>query len=288
MNDLVESFPLGLDGVSWRAVAVDNASTDRTVEALEQREIPVISMTHNAGYAAAINVGMRHFTNARSILVLNADVVLTRGSVATMFADLRDDPRVGIVVPQVRDFDGELTFNQRREPSLTRALASALIGGDRATRLQLSEIVADPQRYLEPRDVEWAVGAIYLIGQPCADAVGPWDETFFLYSEETDFCERARRAGFLVRYLPDAVAYHEGGGGVHQPRLRSMMVVNRVRHYRRHHSLASAWVFYGAILLNEKLRSLTGNAAAAAAQQALLHPSLRPSEMKCSDSLLPR
>ena len=58
--------------------------------------------------------------------------------------------------------------------------------------------------------------------------------------------------------------------------------------YRRHHSLGSSWIFYAAILLNEKLRSLAGNTAAAAAERALLHPSLRPSEMKCSDSLLPR
>jgi N-acetylglucosaminyl-diphospho-decaprenol L-rhamnosyltransferase len=288
VDALSESLPLGLEGVDWRVVAVDNASTDRTVERLEQHGIHVISMPHNAGYAAAINVGIRHFANARSILVLNADVALARDSVATMLAALRDDPRVGIVVPQVRSFDGELTFNQRRDPSLTRALAPALIGGDRAMRLRLSEIVTDPQRYLTPRDVEWAVGAIYLIGKTCADAVGPWDESFFLYSEETDFCERARRAGFVVRYVSDAIAYHEGGGGVHQPHLRSMMVVNRVRHYRRHHSLGSSWIFYAAILLNEKLRSLAGNTAATSAERALLHPSLRPSEMKCSDSLLPR
>ena len=129
---------------------------------------------------------------------------------------------------------------------------------------------------------------MFLIARACIDAVGDWDESFFLYSEETDYCHRALTAGFRTRYIPTAIAYHEGGGGVNQPRLRSMMVINKVRHYSRLHRAPAAWLFYSAVVLNEAIRAMMGNDAAKAATFALLMPARRPPEIACSTSRLPR
>ncbi len=288
IDDLALSLPAALGVVPARVVAVDNASSDDTVARLRHHGIEVIDMGRNAGYSAAINAGIAAMPEVQAVLLLNPDIVVGPGAVPRMLEVLSDE-RVGIVVPQTRNLDGTLAHNQRRDPTLLRALGPALIGGDRAVRFPLlSEEVADPAKYLRPHDVDWGVGAVMLISRACIDRLGAWDESFFLYSEETDYCQRARRVGFRVRYEPSAIAMHEGGGGVHQPRLRSMMIVNKVRLYRRHHSAAAATLFLFAVLLNEVSRGLMGNTAARAAAHALLVPSRRPPEIQCSDSFLPR
>ncbi len=287
ISDLIRPLRETLEGFAHRIVVADNASEDTTVAQLEDAGIEVVRMGSNRGYSAGINACLRSLADARAVLILNPDIKLGSGSVSALLAAL-DDPRVGVVAPQSRDYGGGLGLTQRRDPSLLRAVGTTVLGGRYSRRFAaLSEFVADEQSYLHARNIHWGVGAVLLVSRECIDAVGEWDESFFLYSEETDYCQRARRMGFLVRYEPSAIAYHEGGGGVHDPRLRSMMVVNKVRLYRRRHHVVPSYLFWAAELLNEFTRGLTGNRAARAAAVALLFPSRRPPEISCSTSLLP-
>jgi N-acetylglucosaminyl-diphospho-decaprenol L-rhamnosyltransferase len=73
---------------------------------------------------------------------------------------------------------------------------------------RLSETVGDDGSYLERHEVDWATGAAMLVTRDCAETTGPWDESFFLYSEKTNFAERARRAGFRIVYEPAARNAH--------------------------------------------------------------------------------
>ncbi|MEP7055858.1 MAG: glycosyltransferase family 2 protein, partial [Actinomycetota bacterium] len=243
LKDLFGSLPLAIGDLSWRAVVVDNASADETVARVEQAGWCVESMGRNAGYAAGINRGVACLPGARAILVLNPDVLMSPGSVSLLYAALADG--VGIAAPQTRGFDGELHLTLRRRPSISRVIGAALLGAGIADRVGgFSETVTDRRVYTTPRDVDWAVGAALLVTRACSDAVGEWDESFFLYSEETDFCERARGAGFRIRYVPNALVRHEGGGGIGQPYLRSMMMVNRVRHFRKMHAAPATFVYW--------------------------------------------
>lgn len=288
VDALIDSLPAACTGLSWTAVAVDNDSTDGSVEMLEARGVKVLRMGRNAGYAAGLNVGIRYLSNARSVLVTNPDIVLYPGSILPASAVLEDD-RVGIVSPQLRSFDGQLGMTQRRTPTALRLIGMTFLGPRIGRRsAHLSDVIDDPQAYLWPQDLDWCVGALMLVSRQCIEAVGPWDESFFLYSEETDYCQRAVAAGFKVRYIPIPAGAHEGGGGVFQPRLRSMMAVNRVRLYSRTHSRAAAYTFFAVAIAFEGSRAMTGNKAAREAVQALIRPSKRPIEIQCSDSLLPR
>jgi N-acetylglucosaminyl-diphospho-decaprenol L-rhamnosyltransferase len=202
-----------------------------------------------------------------------------------------DDPRVGIVAPKMYlpDECSTLERSQRRDPSLLRTWGTALLGGPISRRFaSLSEAVADPARYERSCDVDWAVGAALLISRACLDAVGQWDESFFLYSEETDFCRRARRAGFRVRFTPDAVVRHEGGDGWINPRLRAMMTVNKVREYRRRHRPPASWCFFAGNLFHELTRGFAGRRASRSAAIALVRPKQRPAELDSATSLMPR
>ncbi len=99
---------------------------------------------------------------------------------------------------------------------------------------------------------------------------GPWDESFFLYSEETDFALRARDAGFVTRYDPRAHAVHLEGDSRRNPALWALLACNRVRLYRRRHGRAATTAFYAAVLAREASRAVLGRRPARAAVRALL------------------
>jgi N-acetylglucosaminyl-diphospho-decaprenol L-rhamnosyltransferase len=289
VDRLLASLDAGLGDVRARLVVVDNRSTDDTVARLRRHDrVEVLVRPDNRGYAAAVNVGLQHTREAPAVLVLNPDLTLGGGSVAALLAAARE-PGVGVVVPQVRTPEGEIYPSLRREPTLGRALGAALVGGRLAGRFpRLCETVSDDLSYRERHDVDWATGAAMLVTRACADATGPWDESFFLYSEETDYAARARRAGFRVRYEPGAVVTHAGGDCMTSPRLRSMLVLNRLRYFRRRHGPVRSAAFYAAVLWNEVTRGVLGNGAARAAARGLVRPATRPAELACSDRLVPR
>jgi GT2 family glycosyltransferase len=113
-----------------------------------------------------------------------------------------------------------------------------------------------------------------LIGEDCRAACGPWDESFFLYSEETEFALRARDRGFVTRLAPEAEATHLGGESATSGRLWALLTVNRVRLYRRRHAWPKTALFWTAVLLREAPRAVLGRSPSRSAVAALLR--LRP------------
>ncbi|GAA4710816.1 glycosyltransferase family 2 protein [Nocardioides conyzicola] len=273
---LLDSLPLGLEGADWSLVVADNDSADETV-ALVHRLAPgatVVEMGRNAGYAAGINAAVRAAGDFGAVLVLNPDVRLAPGCVRELLGVL-DATGAGICVPRLEDSRGELILSMRREPTLLRAYADALLGAGRAGRVgALGEVVSDPGRYDVPGSPDWAEGSTQLIGAACWRACEGWDETFFLYSEETDYHLRARDRGFAVRYVPTARAVHLEGASASSPRLWSLLVANRLRLFRRRHTPAGAALFWLASLLREGSRSVLGHAIARSAVRVLVRPSL--------------
>jgi N-acetylglucosaminyl-diphospho-decaprenol L-rhamnosyltransferase len=289
LDPLLDSMDAALGDLRARVLFVDNNSTDDTVARLRTYSGgEVVAQPDNRGYAAAINKGLERTSEAPAVLILNADLALGARSVPVLLAASRE-PGIGIVVPQIRTPEGGIFRSLRREPTVGRALGTAIMGGRFAGRFpRLSETIDDDRSYLERCDVDWATGAAILLTRECVDATGSWDETFFLYSEETDFAERARRAGFRIVYEPAAVVTHTGGDSLISPRLRSMLVLNRLRYFRRRHGRIRSAAFYTAVLWNEFTRAVLGSRAARAAVLGLISPRARPEELACSNRLVPR
>lgn len=270
VGDFLGSLRSGAAGLPrWELVVVDNASSDETL-ALVRVEAPdarIIQLGSNRGYAAAINAAAAAILPGSPLVVTNPDVRLTPGALAGLLATA-DRTGAGIVVPKLRTATGEVSPSLRRQPSIRRALAEALIGGRLAGRLgSLGETVTDPAAYETEQRPDWASGAIMLISAACRAAVGPWDERFFLYSEETDYALRARDHGFEVVYDPSVVVTHLGGEAQVAPRLWSLLVCNRVRLFRKRRGPVAAAIFWAILLLRELIRTpraATHRAAAAA------------------------
>jgi N-acetylglucosaminyl-diphospho-decaprenol L-rhamnosyltransferase len=279
LGTCLASLPDGLRGVEVTEVVVaDNNSRDDTCDIAKNAgglPVRVVQLGRNLGYAAGINAGIASRGSHDAVLVINPDVRVRPGA-AALLATAFARPNVAIAAPRLENPDGSLQPSLRRPPTVARAWAEALIGGNRAGRWgRLGELITSPERYSVPGPAAWATGGVLMISAEACRTLGPWDESFLLYGEETDFALRAGKRGLLTWYVPDAVFEHDGGESGTNPMLWALLTVNRVRVVRRYNSFLSWIGYYAAVVLGEAIRAAAGRQTAKAALTVLVQPSRR-------------
>jgi N-acetylglucosaminyl-diphospho-decaprenol L-rhamnosyltransferase len=191
-------------GASYEIIVVDNASRDGSADMIRERfpDVRLICNDMNAGFGVANNQGMA-VARGRHMLLLNSDTELQPGSDAlsalAVFADAHPD--AGAVGPKLLNLDGSLQPSWARFPTL----ASELLG---RTVRAWTAWPGEPGAY----ETEWLSGACLLVPRAVLAKTGGFDPRFFMYSEETDWCYRIRRAGYRVAFLERAHLLHLGGG----------------------------------------------------------------------------
>jgi GT2 family glycosyltransferase len=282
VGQLLDSLPAAQGQVTCEVVVVDNGSSDATLEVLDTYATVRVIEGTNVGYSAAINRAVRESAPTEAILVLNPDVVLSAGCVSALLDEQRRSG-AGIVAPLVREEDGTVSPSLRREPTLLRNL-----GLGRTRHPLFAEYVDNPVEYERAHDTDWAVGAALLVSRDCHEQLGGWDESFFLYSEETDLCLRAWDRGLGVRYQPHAECMHIGGASGQSPHTHAMQATNRLRLFRRRHGVVSSTAYLVLSVASELSWWARGNPYALTAVRALVQPTKRPPQLNASDRLLPR
>lgn len=255
VGQLISSLRGEARDLRLRVVIADNGSADSTLAQLEQNDdLTVMATGSNLGYAGGINAARAHAGDCEAVLVLNPDLTVGPGSIRQLLARLRQS-RAGIVVPRLLQEDGSTYTSLRREPTVLRAAGDALFGERVAKRPGWStEIEYNPEAYAHPHRIQWATGAALLIDAALEQALGPWDEQFFLYSEETDYFKRARAAGAPIWYEPAAAMTHQMGGSGASVQLESLMAVNRIRYARKQQAPRTAGLLHSAVVCHEALR----------------------------------
>ena len=194
-------------------VVVDNASPDSSA-AIVQAAAPqarLISSAVNRGFAGACNLAWKSVT-ARYWLLLNPDVVLDPGTLEELSRWMDEHPDVAIASPWIRDGDtGERAYPGRAFPSIARTLIELLRlhlllpAQRRGDFLQGSYVRPGAPVAAAP---DWVPGAVMLVRSVAVAAVGPLDESFFLYGEDLEWCWRMRSSGWRISICPDATATH--------------------------------------------------------------------------------
>ncbi len=221
-------------------VVVDNGSTDGTVAFVRER-FPAVAVIEqeNLGLAAAWNRGLEQ-TDSDWVLILNADAWLTAGSLARLVAFAESRPDAAVIGPRLLNVDGTLQRSVRGFPTPWRLATEYFFLRKLAPRSRLfNAFYAAGFDHDEVREAEFVMGACMLVRRAAIAEVGPLDEAFFLFSEETDWCYRFGQAGWRVLFYPGAECVHVGGAS-HGGRLYRENLRGHLRFLAKHRGARAA------------------------------------------------
>ena len=249
------------DSLKLDVTVVDNASGDESADmvASEFPQVSLIRNTRNVGFGAAHNQALRA-ASARHLLVLNSDTQPRTGALRQLVDYLDAHSDVGVVSPRLRYPTGALAPSVRRFPT-------ALTFFFESTQLQRfwpsSHVVnryymRDRRDDGAPHEVDWVTGACLCVRAAAAADVGLFDERFFMYSEEVDWCRRFGAAGWRVVYLPASeVMHHEGASTSQDLAARDVTFQSsKLRYIARWHGPRVAAAFRGYLALEYLARGL--------------------------------
>ena len=215
-------------------VVVDHESTDGTVELVQER-FPDVRLVRqeNRGLAFGWNAGVRE-TSDPYVLLLNSDAWMDDGAVDALAAFADAHPEAAVVGPRLRYPDGRLQRSVRGFPTLWRLATEFFYLRKLAPRTQaLNAFYAGGFDHTSVRDAEVLMGAVWLVRRAAIDDVGPADDAFFLFSEETDWAYRFRAAGWRLLFFPDAGATHVYAAS-HKGRMFVENLRGQLRFLRKH------------------------------------------------------
>jgi N-acetylglucosaminyl-diphospho-decaprenol L-rhamnosyltransferase len=246
-----------LESVRGReVVVVDHGSTDGTVAFVHERfpDVRVIEQ-ENKGMGGGNNAGMRA-ADGRYFFLLNSDAWVVGGALERLVAFADAHPEAAVVGPKLLNIDGTLQRSVRGEPTLWRL----------ATEYLFIRKLAPHSKHLNPlyrgdfahdrvEEVDWLFGPALLVRREAADAVGLFDEDFFMFSEEVDWMTRFRRAGWSVVFFPEAEVIHVGGAS-HGGRMYVENLRGHLRWFAKHRGVKEAERARKLLLWSLRLRAL--------------------------------
>jgi GT2 family glycosyltransferase len=225
-------------GIEYEVIVADNASTDGTVDLVEQRYpwVRLIRRRENSGLSAAINDGARAAAG-EFIAVLNPDVRLEGDVLAPLAAYLREYPDVGVVAPKLLNEDGSLQLSCRAFPGYSTVVFNrySIVTKLFPRNPLSSRYLMSDSGHATTRGVDWVSGAALMLPRRVFDEVGGWDAGFFMFNEDVDLCRRVTNAGYGVVYKPDVSLFHKIGVSTStSPRLVIARHRSIWRYYRKH------------------------------------------------------
>jgi GT2 family glycosyltransferase len=256
----LDRLPEAATQITWEVIIVDNGSTDGSVEMI-RTEFPwvrLICNETNLGYTRPMNQAL-HVAQGEFLVQLNPDTLPGEGAFDKLYSFMRANPEVGICGPKVLNRDGTLQRQCRRSAARPWDVVTYFSGLWRLfphSRLFGRYLLA----YLpedETAEVEAVSGSCMMVRRAVIDQIGYLDEQFFAYQEDSDFCFRARQAGWKVFYYPEAVVVHYGGfGGSRTQPYRGIIEWHRsyLRYYRKHLAKDYCFLVNGLMYLGVGLR----------------------------------
>ena len=281
-RDLVLSLLASLSEPSERSaheielIVVDNNSGDGSVEAV-RREFPsvkLVAQAENRGFAGGVNPGAKAATMPL-LLLLNSDAETSRASIEEAARYMATHPDAGVLGPQILSPQRNPQSSAWRDPSLAWMALSA-VGLSKLKALNFERYHERP--FTEAEAVDCVSGCAMLIRRELFEDLGGFDEDYFMYFEETDFCARVRGVGKQVHHAPVGQFIHEEGGTSKTVRLRTFLDFRRsqILYHRKHGGVSAAIAARALLALSSAVRvpplaalSLTGRSDRASAQLRL-------------------
>lgn len=222
-GELLVDCALALSTQVGQIIVVDNASTDTSIVRLKDAffgngQLNIISLQKNVGFAAGCNLGLSAAIFPY-ILFINPDCLISSDAVERLRQVIESDRRTGMVGGRLLNADGSEQGGSRRAiPTPWRAFVRAT-GLYRFARF-FPALLFDFHLHHQPLpdqpiEVEAISGALMLVRRQAIDAVGNWDEGYFLHCEDLDWCMRFRQKNWKILFAPDVPVLHHQGACSH-------------------------------------------------------------------------
>jgi GT2 family glycosyltransferase len=246
--------------VVLETIVIDNASSDGSPEMVEAEfpQVTLIRAGANLGFGRANNIG---FARAKGefVAMVNSDVVLHPGCMQELARHLRANPGTCLVAPRIQGRTGELQRTCKHLPTLWNtfcrfaALDRLLPGSRHFCGFEL--LAAD---HATTRSVPAIGGCFWLLRGSAIQEVGAFDERFFFYAEDIDWCKRFGESGWAVDFLPTASATHYGGGSTERAPVRYSIEIIRstLQYWRKHHGRSGESVCFSMFVTHHAIRLL--------------------------------
>ena len=196
--------------IKYEIIVVDSESQEKTRELVQDKypEAKIIPFEKNLGYSKIVNIGLKQI-KGDYILILNADIVVLKDAISEMLKFMEKNSEIGILAPQLLDFGGNIQISCFNQPTLGTILARRTVFGKFKKGKQLLNrfLISDWDRK-SVREVDWVQGSAMMTRKEAMEKVGLWDERFFMYFEDTDWCRRFWQNNYKVVYLPNAQMAH--------------------------------------------------------------------------------
>ncbi len=203
VKNAVQDFPSEI-------IVLDSEAETETGEMIKEefKELRYFPFIRNTGYAKLVNVGLKE-SSGEYILVLNADIIVEKESVKKMLEYFEKNPRVGILGPQLLNFNGSVQDSCFRFYCFKTILCRrTILGKTKWGRKELDRFLMHDFDHKHTCEVDWLLGAALMLRHQALEEVGPMDERFFLYFEDVDWCRRFKEKGWNVIYFPEAKIHH--------------------------------------------------------------------------------
>jgi len=258
LKKCLESIRRNPPPASHETIVVDNASSDGSAEMLASLfpEVKLIRSAENFGFAAANNQALR-IAGGEFILFLNSDTELLLISLDPLLRHFEMHPETGIVGPTEQFENGnpypticpspDLSFIFFNHSGLRRRFYKNKLINPYRSLWEKAQITK------KPVEVDWLSGASLMARRQVLDEIGFFDERYFFYMEETDLCERARRGGWKVNFVPESHIIHHGGqstGKVKNGLLTLSGAMSEIHYFKKHKGLIEL-IFLRILLLVE-------------------------------------
>ncbi|MFZ5559726.1 MAG: glycosyltransferase family 2 protein [Patescibacteria group bacterium] len=206
----LKSIKEGIGDINHEIIIVDSESTEETREFIQEKysDIKIISFEKNLGYSKIINKGLLN-VKGDYILILNADIIVLKDAISKMLKFIEKNPSIGILAPQLLDFAGNIQISCFAKPTLKTILARRTFFGKlKQGKEALNKFLISDWDRKSIREVDWVQGSAMMVKKEAIKKVGLWDERFFMYFEDTDWCRRFWEKGYKVVYYPLAQMSH--------------------------------------------------------------------------------
>lgn len=260
-------------------IVVDSASSDNTVTMIRTAfpQVTLLAQSENVGFTRGNNIGLRQ-AGGQALFLLNPDTELIGDCLAQLVSYLEANPRVGIVGPHTLNTDGTYQSTRRRFPTRTLAFFESTWLQPFAPAKLLEDFTFGSAPETATLDVDWVQGSALMARRAVLEQIGGLDEGYVMYSEEMDWCKRAKSAGWGVVYLGSASLIHHGGKSSEQVAARKHIHFqeSKLRYFRKYHGRGFAAILRVFLLLNYLWQiALEGGKSALGHKRALRQERIR-------------